>query len=109
MADWMKWLALACFAWILWIDQTVYTLPDNRHQPQEPVAAESAKGQIRQLAVLPTKAACDALKMAQAQQAQHAQQAAQAQQTAQPDQRPVYPDHHRFFCTPTDDEPGRGR
>ena len=43
MADWMRWLALACFSWILWMDQTVYTLPDNRHQPQEPVAAEGAK------------------------------------------------------------------
>jgi hypothetical protein len=104
----MRWLALACFSWILWMDQTVYTLPDNRHQPQEPVAAEGAKSQIGQLAVLPTKAACDALRMAQAQQAQ-AQQAAQAQQSAQPEQRPVYPDHHRFFCTPTDDEPGTGR
>ena len=104
MADWMRWLALACFSWILWMDQTVYTLPDNRNQPQEPVAAEGAKSQFRQLAVLPTKAACDALRMAQAQQAQ---QAAQAQGTAQPERRPVYPDHHRFFCSPTVDEPGK--
>jgi hypothetical protein len=84
------------------MDQTIYTLPDNGHQPQEPVAAEGAKAQIRQLAVLPTKAACDALKMAQAQQAQNAQRAAQAQQSAQPKQRPVYPDSQRFFCTPAE-------
>jgi hypothetical protein len=102
MADWMKWLALATFAWILFMDETVYTLPDNRHQPQAPVAAEGAQGQFRQLAVLPTKAACDALRKEKAQQATQAQQAAQAQQTKQPEQQPVYPDGQRLLCAPAE-------
>jgi hypothetical protein len=102
MSPLMRSLALASLAWILWMDQTVYTLADNSHKPQDPIAAEGARSQWRQLAVLPTKAACDALRMAQAQQAQQAQQAAQAQQSAQPKQRPIYPDSQRFFCTPAE-------
>jgi hypothetical protein len=101
MAASMKWLALTTFAWILFMDQTVYTLADNRHQPQAPIAAEGAKGQFIQIAVLPTKAACDALRKQKAQEAQ-AQQAAQTQQTTQPEQRPVYPNSQRFLCAPAE-------
>jgi hypothetical protein len=102
MAPWMKWLPLATFAWILFMDETVYTLPANSHQPKDPVTAEGARSQFRQLAVLPTKAACDALRKQKAQEAVQAQQAAQAQQTKQPEQRPVYPDSQRFLCAPAE-------
>jgi hypothetical protein len=107
MAACMKWLALACVAWILFMDETVYTLADNSHRPQDPIAAEGAKSQFRQLAVLPTKAACDTLlkqkaQQAEAAQAQQAQQAAQAQKGTQPKQKPVYPDRNRFLCAPAE-------
>jgi hypothetical protein len=102
MPAWTKWVVPTCLSWILWMDQTVYSLPDTRHQPQAPIAAEGATSKWVQLAVLPTKTACEKLRKDKAQQAAQAQQAARARQTKQPQQQPVYPDAQRFFCSPVE-------
>jgi hypothetical protein len=85
------------------MDETVYTLADNLHKPQDPIAAEGARSQWRQLAVLPTKTACEAAKaqqVTQAVQTAEATQQAQPRPSGQPQQMPVYPPRQRFFCSP---------
>src|SRR5262245_47370797 len=96
MPMWMRWLTVGCFAWILWMDQTVYNLPGERAD-QTPIAAEAARGQAKRLAVLPTKEACEAMKRPQVQAA--------AKQDADPNRPKGYPARFRLFCTLDVDTP----
>ena len=98
MSTSVRWLTLACFAWILWMDQTVYTLPGER-RGQGPVAAETASGRLVRLGVHATKAECEGMKLVHVQEA--------AQRDANPNRPSAYPERFRFFCTLDVDTPSR--
>ena len=92
MTTGIRLLTTALLAWVLWMDQTVYSL--SRESGSS--GAEGATGQWTRLAVLPTKAACDSLRKERGRDADARDDAAR---------RPgSYPNRYRFFCSPAVDE-----
>jgi hypothetical protein len=91
-------VALGALAWVLWMDQTVYKLPGETGR-EGPIAAETASGQYQQLAVVSTKAACEALRKPHVQAA--------AQRDAARGKSIGYPERFRFFCSPAVDDVGK--
>jgi hypothetical protein len=84
-----RWLAVVMFAWILWVDQTSYTLPSGPGDTT-PIQLEGATGRWQQLAITETRAECRALRR------------------ARPGRRRArYKDKNRFFCSPVGDGGGR--
>lgn len=88
----LKVMTFASFAWILWMDQTVYDLS----RPGQ--GAEGTSSRWAQLAVVADKAACEALRRDQI-------AASLRRQAAQP--RGAYPEHARYFCSPAVEDPHR--
>jgi hypothetical protein len=97
----VRWLAVASLAWVLWMDQTVYNISRD---PQSRVV-EGARSQFVQLAVVPTKAACEALRGARVRDAEPKDVAARRDAAA--DRRGFYPEQRRFFCSPAVDDSRR--
>jgi hypothetical protein len=91
----LKVMTFALFAWILWMDQTVYDL--SRTKPSSG-GAEGTSSRWAQLAVVADKATCEALRRDQI-------AAALRRQAAQP--RGGYPEHARYFCSPAVEDPHR--
>jgi hypothetical protein len=83
-------------SWILWMDQTVYT----QSGPANGGGGEGGSSGWQQLAVVPTKAACEALKR------ERVADAARKDATAT-DTRRRYPDRFRFFCSPAEEDATR--
>lgn len=98
MSMWVRRLTFVFFAWILWMDQSVYTLPRGG-PPEAPAAAEGATGKWRQLAILPTQAECETQRLSRVQNA--------AAQDAKAAGRGSYGDRFRFFCSPVGDLPDK--
>jgi hypothetical protein len=98
MSMWVRRLTFVFFAWILWMDQSVYTLPRGG-PPEAPAAAEGATGKWQQLAILPTQAVCEA------QRQSRVQEAATRDATAPGSGR--YGERFRFFCSPVGDPPDK--
>jgi hypothetical protein len=97
-----QWLAFGLLSWILWMDQTVYTLGGAG---QATGGGEGASSAWQQIAVLPTKGACEAQRQQRVQDA--ARQDASVGQTATggqtaAGQRGRYHDQFRFFCSPAE-------
>jgi hypothetical protein len=99
MSDWsramttqMRWLTVAFLAWVLWMDQTDYTIS------REGMSVETARSRFVQLAVLPTKQACEAVRRGRAQEA--IPRDAAARRDAAKAGRGHYPEARRFFCSP---------
>jgi hypothetical protein len=100
MSAWMRWLTFGCFAWILWMDQTVYNLPGERKgQTPAPIAAETASGRSVRVGVFATKEACEAARRPQVQEA--------GKRDADPNRAKGYPERFRLFCTLDVDTPTR--
>jgi hypothetical protein len=100
-----RWLAVVMFAWILWVDQTSYTLPSGPGDTT-PIQLEGATGRWQQLAITETRAECRALRRARIEEA--AQMDAAVDQEDRPGRRRArYKDKNRFFCSPVGDGGGR--
>jgi hypothetical protein len=95
----MRWSTVAFLAWVLWMDQTAYNISRER----ESRVVEGARSQFVQLAVAPTKQACEALRR------DRIRDAAPRDETARRDaaalRRGFYPEQRRFFCSPVVDDP----
>ena len=96
MSIWLRRLTFLLFAWILWMDQSVYNLQGGT--PQAPIVAEGASGSWKQLAVLPTQAECEKQRLAQVNKA--------APQDAKAAGSGGYGERFRVFCSPQD-PPGK--
>ena len=94
----MSWLMVVAFAWILWMDQSVYTLSRESRLS----GAEGATGKWVQLAVVPNKQACEALRRDRVRDAAPRDEA--ALRDALKHRRGHYPEKHRFFCSPAVDD-----
>lgn len=86
------WPVFAMLSWILWMDQSVYTRSGHGHTA---TGGEGASSGWQQLAVVPTKAACEELRRERIQD---------ATRKADPAKRGRYPDRFRFFCSPVDED-----
>ena len=97
MSMWLRRLTFVLFAWILWMDQSVYTPPGGT--PQAPIAAEGAAGKWQQLAVLPTEAECETQRLSRVNKAVPRDAKAAGSRR--------YGERFRYFCSPLDDPPGK--
>jgi hypothetical protein len=91
----MRCLIFAALAWILWIDQTVY---DISRQGPTTTGPEGANARWQQLAVLPSKEACEAIRSGRV---------LEAAQRDGADRTVRYPERFRFFCSPAVDSLGK--
>ena len=100
----MRWSVLALFAWILWIDETVYTMPSSQADPT-PRQLEGAAGRVRQISVHSTRGQCVAVRNDLVREAagQDAIRDAETRKRNLPLSR--YRGQDRYFCSPTADEP----
>jgi len=96
MSIWLRRLTFLLFAWILWMDQSVYTPPGG--SPQAPPIGEGTAGKWQQIAVLPTPAECEKQRVALVKQA--------APQDAKAAGKGRYGARFRYFCSPQD-PPGK--
>ena len=98
---WRRRLLLPLLAWVLWMDQTVYTIP----APGDPTPPqlETAPGRWTQLAVTSTRGECEGLRNARVQAAIQAE----AAEDARSGRRARYRDQFRFFCSPAVDDTGK--
>ena len=92
----LHWLTIGVFVWVLWMDQTVYNLPAGAPSTG---GGEGTSSRWAQLAIVPTKAACEALR------AEHIRAA--EQRDAASGQRGRYQERYRYFCSPGVDDPNR--
>ena len=95
MSKWARRLTFVFFAWILWMDQSVYTPPGGA--PQAPAVGEGATGKWQQLAILPGKAECEAQKLSLVKKAEP--------RDAKAAGRGHYGERFRYFCSPVGDPP----
>jgi hypothetical protein len=107
-AMWMRWSVIALFAWVLWIDETVYTIPSGPDDPT-PRQLEGATGRFRQIDVFQNRGQCEAMRNNLILEAARADAARDEESRAagRPVGRAVgrYRDQDRYFCSPTADEP----
>jgi hypothetical protein len=87
------WITYALISWVLWMDQSVYTVPGHGSSH---AGGEGAASGWQQLAVLPSKAACEELRRERIQDA--------ARKDVATDKRGRYQDRFRFFCSPVEEE-----
>jgi hypothetical protein len=101
---WMRWSVLAVFAWILWIDETVYTMPSSRSDPT-PRQLEGAAGRARQISAHSARGQCLAARntLVREAAAQDDLRDAETRKKNRPLSR--YRAQDRYFCAPTADEP----
>src|SRR5262249_40353129 len=98
MSMWLRRLTFVFFAWILWMDQSVYTLPGGT--PQAPVAAEGTAGnKWQQLAILSRAAEGGTQGLWHVRGAEP--------RDARAAGRRRYGDRFRYFCSPVEDPPGK--
>ena len=92
-------LVVPLFAWILWMDQTVYTIPAN---PDDSASRqlETAASRHAQLAVTSTRGECESLRQARIREAA----TREAAEDASKGPRPRYREQHRYFCSPAVDD-----
>jgi hypothetical protein len=90
----MRWMAVSCVVWVLWMDQSVYNIPRHGHASG---VGEGASSGWEQLAVVASKAECEALRR---DRIQHA-----ARRDAAANERGRYPERFRFFCSPAVEDP----
>lgn len=96
-----RWLPITLLAWVLWMDQTTYSLPSGPND-RTPLRMEGATGRFQELAVTSTRGQCEALRQARI---RDAIQADAEQDRAPGGPRPRYRDQYRFFCSPVVDDP----
>ena len=92
---WKQTLFVPLFAWILWMDQTVYSLPSGPGDPT-PRQLESATSRWVQLAVTNTRDECERLRKPRVQEAIKTE----AARDASSGRRPRYREQFRIFCSP---------
>jgi hypothetical protein len=97
MSMWLRRLTFVLFAWVLWMDQSVYTPPGG--SPQAPVVAEGTAGKWQELAVLPTQAECETQRLSRVNKAVPRDAKAAGSRR--------YGERFRYFCSPLDDPPGK--
>lgn len=94
----MRWCIVALLAWVLWVDQSAYTLPrDESDSTARQV--EGATSRWQQLAVTETRAECRELKRARVREARR--------RDDEEDRRPGaarrrYREQYRYFCSRVD-------
>jgi hypothetical protein len=93
MKRWRLLITYALFSWVLWMDQSVYG-PPHGHGPSH--AGEGASSGWQQLAVVPTKGACEALRRERVEEA--------VRRDAAADKRGRYPERFRYFCSPIEED-----
>jgi hypothetical protein len=98
---WKHTFVVPLVAWVLWMDQTVYTMP-NAADPGSR-KSESASSRSAQLAVTGTRGECESLRQAHILEAR-AQDAAGG---ASKGSGPKYRDEYRYFCSPAVDDAGK--
>jgi hypothetical protein len=103
---WMRWSIIGLFAWVLWIDETVYTMPSGPDDPT-PRQLEGATGRWRQIDVLQNRGQCQAMRNNLIQEAARADAALDEEARAAGRALGRYRDKYRYFCSPTADEPVR--
>src|SRR5262249_47722407 len=94
-----RWLVVVVFAWVLWVDQTSYTLPNDPTDPT-PRQAEGATSRWQQLAVTQTRGQCQALLQTRVQDAARADAALDQANQSPGLGRARYRDQYRYFCSP---------
>ena len=98
----MRWLVVVLFAWVLWVDQTTYTLPSDSTDPT-PRQMEGATGRWQQLAVTQTRGQCQVLLRTRVQDAAQADAALDQTDRSAGRHRARYRDQYRYFCSPVVD------
>lgn len=101
---WTRWSVVALFAWILWIDETAYTMPSGRGDPT-PRQLEGATSRWRQISVVGNRAQCQAMRNDLVRDAirQDAVRDDEARKAGRAFSQ--YRGQNRYFCSPTADEP----
>jgi hypothetical protein len=96
-------LMVVLFAWVLWVDQSVYTLPGEPGDSR-PRQVEGASSRWQQLGVTETRRECRELKRA------YVQEARRRDDEDDRRSRPPggkYREQYRYFCSPAGGEPGQ--
>jgi hypothetical protein len=84
-----KWIVATTFAWVLWMDQTVYT---HSTSASGTTGTEGSTSRWEQLDVAPTKAACQAVRQKRIVE--------ELQREPAREGRRSYPIQNRLFCAP---------